>query len=33
MDPPTGEERTLFIVVLLILPADFWTHLIASVLL
>jgi hypothetical protein len=31
MDPATGENRTHFIVVLLILPTDFWTHLITSV--
>jgi hypothetical protein len=31
MDPAIGENRTHFIVVLVILPTDFWTHLITSV--
>jgi len=29
MDPPTGENRTHLIVVLLVLPTDFWTHQVA----
>jgi integrase len=33
MDPPSGENRTHFIVVLLILPTGYWIHPIGSVLL
>jgi hypothetical protein len=29
MDPPAGENRTHLIVILLVLPTDFWTHPIA----
>jgi hypothetical protein len=30
MDPAAGENRTHLIVVLKILPTDFWTHMITS---
>jgi len=26
VDPPTGEKRSLLIVILLVLPTDFWTR-------
>jgi len=29
VDPPTGEKRSLLIVILLVLPTDFWTRPIA----